>query len=219
MFPKTSKFNQAISYFRTILDPNRFKFRKYYRLALSYEAAGDKGKAIEYYQGCLKFHRSLNVTRNIGMLYYEIGDYLRAINYLEKSDFDLEVGLILGLSYLELNALEKTEQIMDRIKSSKSTYSRMLAEHIRAFENRREQCGEDSVSDNCCAGGKTCAVGYPYDVLELTDASSKTEIKRAYLRMVKKWHPDRFFNDQKLQSRAEQKMKIINEAYYTLGKC
>ena len=55
-----------------------------------------------------------------------------------------------------------------------------------------------------------------YGILEVADSASKTEIKEAYREMVKVWHPDRFANDAKLQSKAEQKMKVINEAYHKL---
>lgn len=55
-----------------------------------------------------------------------------------------------------------------------------------------------------------------YGILEVADSASKTEIKQAYREMVKVWHPDRFTNDAKLQSKAENKMKAINEAYHKL---
>lgn len=42
------------------------------------------------------------------------------------------------------------------------------------------------------------------------------EVKRSYRELVKVWHPDRFSHDPKLQSRAQEKLKVINAAYERL---
>ncbi len=54
-----------------------------------------------------------------------------------------------------------------------------------------------------------------YSILELKPGASPTEVKRAYRKLVKIWHPDRFSHPQKKQE-AEQKIKQINEAYNKL---
>jgi hypothetical protein len=41
-------------------------------------------------------------------------------------------------------------------------------------------------------------------------------IRQAYKDLVRVWHPDRFQSDPELQERAEQQLKRINEAYFTL---
>ncbi len=57
-----------------------------------------------------------------------------------------------------------------------------------------------------------------YDVLEITKDFTKEELKTAYLKMVKKYHPDRVANmGPEFQELAEQKMRKINEAYEQLG--
>lgn len=55
-----------------------------------------------------------------------------------------------------------------------------------------------------------------YDILELKLGATQDEIKQAYKRLVKKWHPDLFFNNPKLQLQAAEKFKKINEAYKKL---
>lgn len=52
-----------------------------------------------------------------------------------------------------------------------------------------------------------------YRILDLPPNASEQEVKQAYRELVKVWHPDRFTHDIKLQRRAEEKLKIINDAY------
>ncbi len=52
-----------------------------------------------------------------------------------------------------------------------------------------------------------------YRLLETAPNSSPEELKRAYRDLVKVWHPDRFADDPRLQARAQEKLKQINQAY------
>ncbi len=52
-----------------------------------------------------------------------------------------------------------------------------------------------------------------YRLLEVEPGASPEEVKRAYRDLVKVWHPDRFADDPRLQSRAQEKLKQINFAY------
>ncbi|MUG91607.1 DnaJ domain-containing protein [Scytonema sp. UIC 10036] len=54
-----------------------------------------------------------------------------------------------------------------------------------------------------------------YSVLELKPGASQAEIKNAYRKLVKIWHPDNFPQPQHKQQ-AEEKIKLINEAYNKL---
>lgn len=56
-----------------------------------------------------------------------------------------------------------------------------------------------------------------YEILEIKSGASKNEIKQAYKRLAKKWHPDLFFNKPKLQLQAQEKLKKIIEAYKKLS--
>ncbi len=56
-----------------------------------------------------------------------------------------------------------------------------------------------------------------YEALEIKSGASKDETKQAYKRLVKKWHPDLFFNQPRMQLQAQEKFKKINEAYTRLS--
>lgn len=57
-----------------------------------------------------------------------------------------------------------------------------------------------------------------YRHLEVEPGSSWQEVRRAYKRSVKKWHPDHFHNDTKKQSIAAEKIKEINCAFDLLAE-
>ncbi|HET8715793.1 MAG TPA: DnaJ domain-containing protein [Holophagaceae bacterium] len=51
----------------------------------------------------------------------------------------------------------------------------------------------------------------PYKLLEVSPNASAEEIKAAYLRLAKQWHPDRFSGAEK--AAAEARFRALNEAY------
>ena len=55
----------------------------------------------------------------------------------------------------------------------------------------------------------------PYEVLGIKPGASQDEIKSAYRRLVKQYHPDQF-RDNPLQELAQEKLAQINEAYNML---
>ncbi len=57
-----------------------------------------------------------------------------------------------------------------------------------------------------------------YRHLDIEPGSSWQEVRRAYKRSVKKWHPDHFHNDIKTQSIAAEKIKEINCAFDLLSE-
>ena len=52
-----------------------------------------------------------------------------------------------------------------------------------------------------------------YRVLDVDPRATDEEVKTAWRDLAKAWHPDRFGHDPDMQSRAEEKLKSINEAY------
>jgi hypothetical protein len=57
---------------------------------------------------------------------------------------------------------------------------------------------------------------YYLSILGLTLKATKDEIKKAYHRIIKVWHPDKFTNDNEKYLEATEKSKLINEAYHNL---
>ncbi len=53
----------------------------------------------------------------------------------------------------------------------------------------------------------------PYRVLGLKPGASVADVKAAHRDLAKVWHPDRFLHDLRLQQKAQEKLKEINEAY------
>ncbi|HET6976083.1 MAG TPA: J domain-containing protein [Pyrinomonadaceae bacterium] len=56
-------------------------------------------------------------------------------------------------------------------------------------------------------------LGKAYDVLGVKPGVSNRELKAAHRDLAKVWHPDRFQHDPRLQDKAQEKLKEINEAY------
>lgn len=57
----------------------------------------------------------------------------------------------------------------------------------------------------------------PYEVLEIKEGASEEEIKQAYRKLARKYHPDQY-GDNPLKELAEDKMRELNEAYEHLTK-
>lgn len=56
-----------------------------------------------------------------------------------------------------------------------------------------------------------------YKLLGVAPGASGQELKEAYRDLAKVWHPDRFSHDPRLQQKAQEKLKEINEAYARLS--
>ncbi len=57
----------------------------------------------------------------------------------------------------------------------------------------------------------------PYEILGVSENASDEEIKKAYRKLAKQYHPDNY-TDNPLKDLADEKMKAINEAYDTIQK-
>ena len=52
----------------------------------------------------------------------------------------------------------------------------------------------------------------PYEILQISEEASDEEVKQAYRKLAKKYHPDRYI-DSPLSAQANEKMKQVNAAY------
>ena len=59
--------------------------------------------------------------------------------------------------------------------------------------------------------------GRAYELLGVKPGVSSSELKAAHRDLAKVWHPDRFLHDPRLQEKAQEKLKEINEAYELLS--
>jgi hypothetical protein len=58
----------------------------------------------------------------------------------------------------------------------------------------------------------------PYEILGVAADASPATVRRAYLNLVRLWHPDRFRHDSALQEEAHLATKCINEAFWSLKR-
>lgn len=57
-----------------------------------------------------------------------------------------------------------------------------------------------------------------FRTLGLAPGASWEDVRQAYLDLVRVWHPDRFQSDPRFRGKAEQRLRKINQAYFTLKK-
>ena len=86
----------------------------------------------------------------------------------------------------------------------------------------KAQMGSTGKQQNKTQSNKTQAekdkITRAYATLEVQFNASFAEVKQAYRILVKKWHPDLFIDKPQLQKEAQEKMRLINEAYTILSE-
>ena len=77
--------------------------------------------------------------------------------------------------------------------------------------------GGRRIEEETMKGGKGPErIGQCFEILGLKAGASKEELTQAYRDLANVWHPDRFVGNQRLQKKAEDKLKEINGAYETI---
>jgi len=56
-----------------------------------------------------------------------------------------------------------------------------------------------------------------YAILGIEESAAPDEIRKAYLKLAKKLHPDRFPNDEKGKAGAQAEFRLVTQAHYVLG--
>ncbi|MFH0725397.1 MAG: DnaJ domain-containing protein [Pseudomonadota bacterium] len=52
-----------------------------------------------------------------------------------------------------------------------------------------------------------------FNILQVSPDATLKEARKAYMRLVKRWHPDRFADNPRMRESAQEKLKLINSAY------
>jgi curved DNA-binding protein CbpA len=52
-----------------------------------------------------------------------------------------------------------------------------------------------------------------FHILQVSPDATLQEARSAYMRLVKRWHPDRFADNPRMRESAQEKLKLINSAY------
>lgn len=86
-------------------------------------------------------------------------------------------------------------------------------------ERRRSDQRRVATGSRTVVKGKTLSVDLSraYELLGVKPGVSPKDLKAAHRDLAKVWHPDRFLHDPRLQEKAQEKLKEINEAYELLS--
>ncbi|MEB3830836.1 J domain-containing protein [Phormidium sp. CCY1219] len=94
-----------------------------------------------------------------------------------------------------------------------------LKEQLKIPYSQRESRGSSSHSSPGASASVTDEKYRRfYQILELQPDASLGEVKQAYRRLAKQWHPDFFAHNPPLQRKVQAKFIEINEAYRVLCK-
>lgn len=88
----------------------------------------------------------------------------------------------------------------------------LVSIHARHLHSGGGSRSDDSSASHGAAHGKD-----PYRVLGIDSSATDDEVKKAYRRMVKRYHPDTVANmSEEIQRNAAEQMKEINDAYASI---
>lgn len=89
-------------------------------------------------------------------------------------------------------------------------------EKDNSYKSRSEPSGDNFQDSNNSRNGSTNIndLKRAFSVLEIPESSTNEEIRSAYLKKIKEYHPDRVQNlGQEIKNLADKKTKEINQAY------
>ncbi len=142
---------------------------------------------------------------NMPNIFTTCNEINKFLNYTEKLYFlDILFKIALSDGFISNNELKKIRQLAHLLKIKSNDFFNIQNPYIS--ENQRTDTGYSSGSFD------------PYKVLGVSRDATTDEIKRAYRKLAKKFHPDRLVNaSDDFRKMAEEKMKDINRAYSLLN--
>ncbi|MBN2694220.1 TerB family tellurite resistance protein [bacterium] len=109
----------------------------------------------------------------------------------------------------------KKESIEDELKRMKEEMKGGWKESTNSNQNRSQNSSEKNSNSNKKQETRKEPQKTPFEILGVSEKATKKEIREAYLKLVEKWHPDKY-PDEKQRAKAEEKIKVINQAYQEL---
>jgi len=143
------------------------------------------------------------------------GNYNEALRCLEEASKldpeNVKTIFLIGIISLNVDDIEQSKEILAHLKKIDLSAAEVLEESILEYMQNNKNRDQSNTDNNYKSD-----LGQYYAILEVEVGAPKDKIRQAYKEMVKVWHPDRFEHDPKLKSKAQNKMKMINEAYQRL---
>lgn len=103
-------------------------------------------------------------------------------------------------------------QLLEQAVAEKAISYPELESKINDIMDIAETIRQYCLDQNTASGKKDY-----YDILEIQANATQEEIKKAWLRLIKAWHPDKYSATDPDKIHAENKTRLINEAYQTLS--
>jgi hypothetical protein len=161
---------------------------------------------------------------------HELQQLQNQFNQLLQQLEKLNIPLADYQPYIETPRVERKKQEQTRVETAPNPPSSMKPEEVdAAFRNweldeeiaqmkAQKGAGNFKNKQPPKINTETDKSANAYKILGLNNNASLTEVKEAYRKLVKKWHPDLFVNQPELQKQAQEKMRLFNEAYGILSK-
>ncbi|BAY81780.1 heat shock protein DnaJ-like protein [Calothrix parasitica NIES-267] len=86
------------------------------------------------------------------------------------------------------------------------------------YKNNNQNNQNNKKSNTTKSNSNKDKITRAYNILGLKPDASPEKIKQAYKKLVKKWHPDLFANQPQELVKAQEKIRLINEAYGVLSE-
>ncbi|MBI3805090.1 MAG: DnaJ domain-containing protein [Nitrospirae bacterium] len=138
-----------------------------------------------------------------------IGSSLPAFETLRLLYFFVSVGIA--------EVTESTPESFSSWEERYSTTQRIITEEIRATIDEKERHPASSIDQIRDAYRKLGSQNY-YEILGVGEQATREEMKRAYYRLAKVYHPDRYFEEsmRELKGELETLFEKLKEAYDVL---